>query len=48
MNPHMPMTNNDCDIPVLLIVTQAPQEVLHSKAATRFLAVTQMMESLAV
>gem|GEM_PF-152429 len=47
MNPHMPMTNNDCDIPVLLVATQAPLDVLHSNAATRFLAVTQMMESLA-
>lgn len=47
MNPHMPMTNNDCDIPVLLIATQAPLDVLHSNASTRFLAVTQMMQSLA-
>jgi hypothetical protein len=47
MNPHMPMTNNDCDIPVLLVATQAPLDVLHSNAATRFLAVTQMMKSLA-
>ena len=27
MNPHMPMTNNDCDIPVLLVATQAPLEL---------------------
>ncbi|WP_213938097.1 short-chain dehydrogenase [Pseudomonas sp. dw_612] len=47
MNAHMPMTNNECDIPVLLVATQAPLDVLHSNAATRFLAVTQMMESLA-
>ncbi|MFL1528984.1 short-chain dehydrogenase [Pseudomonas sp. O230] len=47
MSPHLPMTNNDCDIPVLLVATQAPLDVLHSNAATRFLAVTQMMESLA-
>lgn len=40
MNPHMPMTNNDCDIPVLLVATQAPLDVLHSNAAARFLAVT--------
>jgi hypothetical protein len=46
MNPHMPMINNDCDIPVLLVATQAPLDLLHSNAATRFLAVTQMMESL--
>ncbi|APC15413.1 short-chain dehydrogenase [Pseudomonas frederiksbergensis] len=47
MNPHMPMTNNDGDIPVLLVATQAPLDVLHSNAVARFLAVTQMMESLA-
>ncbi|WP_213941616.1 short-chain dehydrogenase [Pseudomonas sp. dw_612] len=47
MNPHMPMTQNECDIPVLLVATQAPLDVLHSNAATRFLAGTQMMESLA-
>ena len=47
MNAHMPMTNNECDIPVLLVATQAPLDVLHSNAATRFLAGTQMMESLA-
>ncbi|VVN68163.1 short-chain dehydrogenase [Pseudomonas fluorescens] len=47
MNPHMPMTNNDCDIPVLLVATQAPMDVLHCNAAMRFLAGTQMMESLA-
>ncbi|WP_261985154.1 short-chain dehydrogenase [Pseudomonas arsenicoxydans] len=41
------MTNNDCDIPVFLVATQTPLDVLHSNAATRFLAVTQMMESLA-
>ncbi|MCL5227045.1 hypothetical protein [Pseudomonas nunensis] len=42
MNLHMLMTNNECDIPVLLVATQAPLEVLHSNAATRFLAGTQM------
>ncbi|MCL5227041.1 hypothetical protein [Pseudomonas nunensis] len=42
MNAHMPMTNNKYDIPVLLVATQAPLEVLHSNAATRFLAGTQM------
>ena len=47
MNAHMPMTHNECDIPVLLVATQAPLDVLHSNAATRFLAGTQMMESLA-
>ncbi len=47
MSAPMPMTHNDSDIPVLLVATQAPLEVLHGSAASRFLAVTQMMESLA-
>jgi hypothetical protein len=47
MNPHMPMTRNESDTPVLLVATQAPLDRLHSQAATRFLAGTQMMESLA-
>ena len=47
MNPHMPMTHNEDNIPVLLVATQAPLDVLHRSAASRFLAVTQMMESLA-
>ncbi|MCE6978441.1 short-chain dehydrogenase [Pseudomonas frederiksbergensis] len=47
MNPHMPMTHNDGDIPVLLVATQTPLDLLHRSAASRFLAVTQMMESLA-
>jgi len=47
MNTHMPMTNNDVDIPVLMVATQAPLDELHGSAASRFLAVTQMMESLA-
>lgn len=47
MNPHMPMTSNESDTPVLLVATQAPLDVLHSHAAARFLAGTQMMESLA-
>jgi len=47
MSAPMPMTHNDSDIPVLLVATQAPLDVLHGSAASRFLAVTQMMESLA-
>ncbi|TWD51580.1 short-chain dehydrogenase [Pseudomonas sp. SJZ131] len=47
MNPYIAMANNDSNIAVLLVATQAPLEVLHSNAATRFLAGTQMMESLA-
>ncbi|MGE8145326.1 short-chain dehydrogenase [Pseudomonas frederiksbergensis] len=47
MNPHMPMTSNDSDTPVLMVATEAPLDVLHDSAAGRFLAGTQMMESLA-
>ncbi|MGF6110636.1 short-chain dehydrogenase [Pseudomonas frederiksbergensis] len=47
MNAHMPMTSNEGEIPVLMVATQAPLEVLHGSAASRFLTVTQMMESLA-
>ncbi|QJI39783.1 short-chain dehydrogenase [Pseudomonas sp. ADAK2] len=47
MNAHMPMTSNEGDIPVLMVATQSPLEVLHGCAASRFLTVTQMMESLA-
>jgi hypothetical protein len=46
MNPHLPMTSNESEIAVLLVATQAPLEVLHGSAANRFLAATQMMESL--
>ena len=45
MNTHISMTHNED--PVLLVSTQAPLDVLHSSAASRFLAATQMMESLA-
>lgn len=35
MNAHMPMTNNDCDIPVLLVTTQAPLDVLGRQIRAR-------------
>ncbi|MCL5228233.1 short-chain dehydrogenase [Pseudomonas nunensis] len=47
MNAHVPMTHNERDIPALVVATQAPLDVLHSNASARFLAGTQMMESLA-
>ncbi|MBB6153224.1 MULTISPECIES: hypothetical protein [Pseudomonas] len=47
MNTHISMTHNEDSIPVLLVSTQAPLDILHSSAASRFLAATQMMESLA-
>ena len=47
MSSPISMTHNEGDIPVLLISTEAPLNVSHGSAASRFLAVTQMMESLA-
>ena len=47
MNSHNSMTPNEDSIPVLLVSTEAPLDVLHASAASRFLAITQMMESLA-
>lgn len=47
MNSHISMTHNEDNIPMLLVSSEAPLDVLHSSAASRFLAVTQMMESLA-
>ncbi|MDT3315136.1 short-chain dehydrogenase [Pseudomonas sp. rhizo66] len=47
MSAHISMTHNDDSIPVLLVSSEAPLDVLHNSAASRFLAVTQMMESLA-
>ncbi|MFJ2526776.1 short-chain dehydrogenase [Pseudomonas helmanticensis] len=47
MSSHISMTHNEDSIPVLLVSTEAPLDALHASAASRFLAVTQMMESLA-
>ncbi|WP_455927393.1 hypothetical protein [Pseudomonas capeferrum] len=47
MNRYMPLTGNDCDIPSLLIDTQAPLDVLHQAAAYRINAVTQLLENIA-
>ena len=47
MDRYMPITGIDCTIASLVIDTEAPLDVLHGSAASRFLAVTQMMESLA-
>lgn len=48
MNRYMPITGNDCNIPSLLIDTQAPIDVLHDAAAYRIRAVTQLLESFSV
>jgi len=48
MNRYMPITGHDCNIPSLLIDTQAPLDVLHEAAAFRIRAVTQVLEQLAL
>ncbi|AZD08260.1 hypothetical protein C4K26_2857 [Pseudomonas chlororaphis] len=48
MNRYMPITGHDCNIPSLLIDTQAPVDVLHDAAAYRIRAVTQLLESFSV
>ncbi|QQZ43560.1 hypothetical protein IF690_08465 [Pseudomonas sp. SK3(2021)] len=45
MNRYMPITGHDCNIPYLLIDTQAPVDVLHDAAAYRIRAVAQLLES---
>ncbi|MFJ7141919.1 hypothetical protein [Pseudomonas protegens] len=48
LNRYMPITGHDCNIPSLLIDTQAPIDVLHDAAAYRIRAVIQLLESFAV
>ncbi|MGE7956729.1 hypothetical protein ACQKQA_09025 [Pseudomonas sp. NPDC089530] len=48
MNRYMPITGHDCNIPYLLIDTQAPIDVLHDAAAYRIRTVTQLLESFSV
>ncbi|MDC7813879.1 MULTISPECIES: hypothetical protein [Pseudomonas] len=48
LNRYMPITGHDCNIPSLLIDTQAPIDVLHDAAAYRIRAVTQLLENLSV
>ncbi|AZD49570.1 hypothetical protein [Pseudomonas chlororaphis] len=45
MNRYIPITGHDCNIPYLLIDTQAPIDVLHDAAAYRIRAVTQLLEN---
>ncbi|WJV25176.1 MULTISPECIES: hypothetical protein [Pseudomonas] len=45
MNRYIPITGHDCNIPYLLIDTQAPVDVLHDAAAYRIRAVTQLLEN---
>ncbi|AIS15691.1 hypothetical protein JM49_29595 [Pseudomonas chlororaphis subsp. aurantiaca] len=46
MNRYMPITGHDCNIPYLLIDTQAPVDVLHDAATYRIRAVTQLLENI--
>ncbi|MGY1446343.1 hypothetical protein ACW582_03980 [Pseudomonas chlororaphis] len=48
MNRYMPITGHDCNIPSLLIDTQAPIDVLHDAAAYRIRAATQLLESFSI
>ncbi|MGZ0786978.1 hypothetical protein DNK59_15850 [Pseudomonas sp. TKO26] len=48
MNRYMSITGHDCNIPSLLIDTQAPIDVLHDAAAHRIRAATQLLENFAI
>lgn len=48
MNRYMPITGHDCNIPYLLIDTQAPVDVLHDAAAYRIRSVAQLLESFSI
>lgn len=47
MNQYMSLTGHDSTIPVLVIDTQAPLDVLYEAAAYRIRAVMQFLENLA-
>lgn len=46
MSRYMPITGIDCNIPALLIDTQAPLSVLHETAHFRIQVVTSLLEAL--
>lgn len=48
MTRYQAITGHDCNIPSLLIDTQAPIDVLHDAAAYRIRAVTQLLENFAI
>lgn len=48
MARYMPITGIDCNIPSLLIDTEAPVDVLHDTAAYRVRCVTQLLETLSL
>lgn len=47
MDRYMPVTGIDCNVPSLLIDTEAPLDVLHEIAAYRIRTATQLLESFA-
>lgn len=47
MTRYQAITDHDCNIPSLLIDTQAPIDVLHDAAAYHIRAVTQLLENFA-
>ncbi|MGC5700180.1 hypothetical protein J4P02_08230 [Pseudomonas sp. NFXW11] len=47
MTRYQAITGHDCNIPSLLIDTQAPIDVLHDAAAHRIRAATQLLENFA-
>jgi hypothetical protein len=48
MARYIPITGIDCQIPCVLIDSEAPVDVLHGTAAYRLRCVTQLLESLAL
>ncbi|OXR28371.1 hypothetical protein PSUM_28115 [Pseudomonas umsongensis] len=48
MDRYMPVTGIDCNVPSLLIDTEAPLDVLHEIAAYRIRTATQLLESFAL
>jgi hypothetical protein len=47
MDRYMPVTGIDCNVPSLLIDTEAPLDVLHEIAAYRIRTATHLLESFA-
>ena len=47
MDRYMPITGIDCNVPSLLIDTEAPLDVLHETAAYRIRTATQLLEAFA-
>ncbi|TVT83211.1 hypothetical protein [Pseudomonas sp. H3(2019)] len=48
MSRYMPITGLDCNVPSLLIDTEAPLDVLHETAAFRIRSATQLLETFAL